>query len=73
MVPYSGKFSNGLIFENFEGSQVFSKIFFWNQCCYHARALLNVSLWPTKMTLLKYCKHIEPSKEEKLKNSKRFA
>ena len=29
-VPYSGKFSKGLIFENFEISQTFSKIFFRN-------------------------------------------
>ena len=29
-LPYSGKFSKGLIFENFESSQAFSKIFFRN-------------------------------------------
>ena len=29
-VPYSGKFSKGLIFENFKSSQAFSKIFFRN-------------------------------------------
>ena len=29
-VLYSGKFSKGLIFENFESSQAFSKIFFQN-------------------------------------------
>ena len=27
-IPYSGKFSKDLIFENFESSQAFSKIFF---------------------------------------------
>ena len=29
-LPYSGKFSNGLIFKNLESSQAFSKIFFRN-------------------------------------------
>ena len=27
-IPYSGKFSKGFIFENFENGQAFSKIFF---------------------------------------------
>ena len=27
-IPHSGKFSNGLIFENFKSSQAFLKIFF---------------------------------------------
>ena len=30
-IPYSGKFSKGLIFKKFESSQAFSKIFFQNQ------------------------------------------
>ena len=30
-VLYGGKFSKGLIFENFEGSQAFLKVFFRNQ------------------------------------------
>jgi len=38
-IPYSGKFLKGLIFENFESSQVFLKIFFRNQLRYHAHAL----------------------------------
>ena len=29
-IPYSGKFLKGLIFENFENRQAFSKIFFRN-------------------------------------------
>ena len=29
-IPYSGKFTKGFIFENFENIQAFSKIFFRN-------------------------------------------
>ena len=64
-ILYSRKFSKGLIFKNFD-SQAFSKIFFeihiaiMLSCMCISRMLRS---GPQIMALLKYFKHIEPSKE----------
>ena len=57
-VPYSRKSSNKLFFKN---CQAFSKIFFQN-----VFVMVTCSFKFQKMALLKYFKHIEPSKEEEI-------
>ena len=62
-MPYGGKFSKGLIFENFISSQASLKIFSEiNNFMVHFR---NVHSHPQKK-LLKYYKHIEHSKKERI-------
>ena len=69
-VPYSGKFSKGLIFENFKNKIVkhyrkyFLKLIMSSCTCTSGMFYIGLRI----MALLKYIKCIEPSKEERIQS-----